>query len=104
MNLHHEQGDILFVKLDAVPEKKETHKDGGILAHGEVTGHTHALESLKDVDVFLDVNGRLIVHNKSDKAKKVVHQEHGPISLEPGAWEVKYQNEYTPDGWRRVAD
>jgi len=34
----------------------------------------------------------------------VVHEEHGPISLEPGTYRVWIQREYSPEAIRRVLD
>lgn len=32
------------------------------------------------------------------------HHTHGPIVIGPGKYELRRQREYTPEGWRRVAD
>jgi hypothetical protein len=29
---------------------------------------------------------------------------HAPITIKPGIYELRRQREYTPEGWRRVAD
>jgi hypothetical protein len=100
---HKRQGDLLFVRLTAATPAKP-HPDGRVLAHGEATGHTHAVAEadLSACDVFLDADGRLVVEAKADV--RVEHQEHGTVVLESGTWEVRRQREYAPEGWTRVAD
>jgi hypothetical protein len=38
------------------------------------------------------------------RATRIMHEEHGPIDLPVGDYRVRRQVEYTPEGWRRVAD
>ena len=103
MSEQNRQGDLLFVRLDKLPEKKEDWKDGKILVRGEATGHAHALESLTNCDVFLSVDGKLIINVKKG-TKKVLHEDHGTVILHEGAHEVKRKNEYLPSGWQQVKD
>ena len=35
---------------------------------------------------------------------QVVHEEHGPLTLDPGLWLVVRQREYHPEAIRTVAD
>jgi hypothetical protein len=35
---------------------------------------------------------------------QVVHEEHGPITLDPGMWRVVRQREYHPEAIRTVMD
>ena len=105
--MQHEQGDLLFVKLangtnGVIPKEKKS----SILALGETTGHMHQVRKtdLDNCDVFLNTEGRLVVAVKTGKEVAVVHEEHGPVTLTEGNWEVRIQNEYQPDGWRQVAD
>ena len=102
--MQHEQGDLLFVRISDPVEKKEDKSP--ILALGETTGHMHQVRKtdLSNCDVFLDSKGKLIVAVKPGKSATVVHEEHGPVELTEGNWEVRIQNEYQPDGWRQVAD
>ena len=37
------QGDVLFKKIDALPEGERKKRENGIVAYGEVTGHHHSL-------------------------------------------------------------
>lgn len=100
------QGDV-FVEKCAQPSVdvlKAIEPDKGrvVLAYGEVTGHSHALSS-QDAKLY-EVKGwvdRLLV---VAKATALMHEEHGPIELAPGAYKVRIQREYHPDAIRQVAD
>lgn len=100
------QGDVFIERVDAAPGKaRPVARDGErvILAAGEVTGHHHAVI---DRDVEL-----LSVADEADRwlrvgadGATVVHEEHGPIALEPGIYRVRIQREYSPEAIRNVAD
>ena len=104
------QGDVLVTPVSAVPKNlkpvaRENRKV--ILAHGEVTGHHHALlepevEMLRgdtDAERFLSVPKR---------GAKLTHQEHATIPLrettKTGPRQVVRQREYSDELSRRVAD
>lgn len=103
------QGDVLVIRIDALPNKKLTpvpKRDGRIiLADGEVTGHAHAVVS--DGATLLE----LVEEGQPDKRfldikddTEAVHEEHGTIPLKKGYYEVRRQREYQPDEIRQVAD
>lgn len=93
------QGDLLIVKVDGLPGDcvKKHHR---ILAEGEATGHMHELDSGE----LYEKNGTLYFRVPEDQKTTLKHQEHGPITFEPGVYKVIRQREYEPRGWRRVAD
>jgi hypothetical protein len=86
-----QQGDLLLRKLTSIPdgEKKLLGRKRLVLAHGE-SGHSHVIE---DDDAELIQIGEQILL-KLTKAATVVHEEHKPISLSPGIWEVGRVREY----------
>ncbi|MET7740945.1 hypothetical protein [Streptomyces sp. NPDC005385] len=105
------QGDVLIVPLDeeAVPEHAHAApsepRDGRgrlVLALGEVTGHAHAVVGpgrlIREAGVF----GPMLLHVPD--GARVVHEEHGPISLHRGWYRVIRQREYVPGSVRIVAD
>ena len=105
------QGDVLVRQVrHRTPTGKDVREGGRIiLAHGEVTGHAHEVleERCLDFDTpaaqfFEEPDGQrfLFVH----RACVLTHQEHGPVSLAPGCYEVVRQREYAPDEIRDVAD
>lgn len=98
------QGDVLVEETTmAVPvaAKRRARENGRVvLAHGEVTGHAHALAdpgvALYDADdlALLEV----------DQLSEVRHDEHGAVTVTPGRHEVIRQSEYTPAAIVNVAD
>jgi hypothetical protein len=100
------QGDVLIRRIDALPnaELKPIALDAGrvVLAYGEVTGHAHAIVS---PDVLFLINEQTL--NRYLDVKQPVtlkHEEHFPIQLPAGQYEVVQQREYTPQGLRDVVD
>ncbi len=73
-----------------------------ILATGELTGHSHRIES-PDTAELLFHRGELYLRVTASSAR-VVHEEHRPITLPRGAYRVWFQREYTPQAIRRVMD
>lgn len=95
------QGDILFIRVDALPAGLKEANDK-IIAHGEVTGHSHKVEDGSDVAVLDSETGTKYIDAKNDF--RIVHDEHGPIAFEKGIYMVRRQREYEPEGARQVAD
>jgi len=96
----HRQGDILFTKVEKLPEEGLTPRQSKVIAEGEVTGHSHRLLQGR---VFETAMG--ILYLEVLVATQVVHQEHGAIDLEPGLYKVTRQREYVaPEIDRMVLD
>jgi len=93
------QGDLLIVKIEKLPEACVPQKHR-VLAEGEATGHMHELDSGE----LYEKDGTLYFRVLDDQKITLTHQEHGPITFEPGVYKVIRQREYEPRGWRRVAD
>ena len=103
------QGDILLVPVspddvpaEAVPAARDR-AGRCVLARGEATGHAHVvaghdlrvLASPNDVDqMFVEIVSRA----------RLVHEEHGPITVPAGWYQVVRQREYVPGAYRPVAD
>jgi hypothetical protein len=97
------QGDVLLKKIEAVPhgaKQIEAKTNSNILAEGEVTGHAHAISALATSLWLLDKHRYLKVAEETP----LVHQEHGPIAIPIGDYEVIVQREYTPMEIRNVTD
>jgi hypothetical protein len=94
----HRQGDVLFTKIEELPEGLKARKSR-VIVEGEATGHHH---SLVDGRVLEDAQGYLFLAVL--KATQVVHQEHHAITLEPGFYRVTRQREYSPEAIRTVID
>jgi hypothetical protein len=88
MKPHLRQGDILFIKVDKLPEKR-TPKADRVVALGEVTGHSHRVVG---GNLFESDFGMFV---ESDGDTEIVHDEHGPITLPEGIFQVRRQVEFT---------
>ena len=95
------QGDVLIATVDAIPPGA-TRRSNCVLAEGEITGHSHRIDQ-SGVAELLDCKGRLYLRVLAKEAK-VVHQEHGPITLPQGLYTVWRQREYSPQSIRPVRD
>lgn len=99
---HARQGDIMLIKRQAIPAEAVEQKNDNrvVLAWGEATGHAHAIPTTHAT--AYEWKGNTLVKVKPDG--KLVHEEHTAIPLDPGAYELRRQVEYTPERLRQVAD
>ena len=98
------QGDVMLVETECKDGLAQVEREAGrvVLAHGEVTGHAHAIASsdamlfmdAKTLDRYLDVKAPVTLD----------HEEHSRIELPSGFYRVIQQREYRPEGIRNVAD
>jgi len=99
------QGDLLFIKMQRKPQNQGRKQDNPILLEGEATGHAHKLTG--DGEIYEpDLGSRLKLVWVNTKAL-VVHEEHGPIALDKGWWEVRRQREFDgqqTNNYRYVTD
>lgn len=102
------QGDVLVRAVAKIPcaASPVENTDRIVLAYGEVTGHAHAVlvddaRELKLDDAEGVVRRFLEVFERGATLK---HEEHAPIPLPPGLYEIVQQREYTPQEVRRVSD
>jgi hypothetical protein len=96
---HVRQGDLLFLRQDTRPAAPLTARRSLVILEGEATGHAHRLQAgtilqAPDGALYLEVT----------QTTQVVHEEHGPITLDPGLWLVVRQREYRPEALREVSD
>lgn len=117
------QGDVMLVRVDKLPEgliptKRDDH-GRIVLAHGEHSGHGHAIRD-KGVCSFRmsttgedssGVSGGVDYIEVGGSGATLNHEyvsgqmaEHEPISLSPGYYSVKLQQEYRPAGIVRAQD
>ena len=108
------QGDVFLEKVDMMPgSATEVPADNGeiVLAYGEVTGHKHRIRAFMDTGSLparlFDVGDMRFLDVQSPSA--LIHEEHAPVTLEPGIYKVSKfgagtQREYTPEAIRSVAD
>lgn len=111
---YYQQGNVLLKKVDSLP-KDAINLKTKILQLGEVTGHKHQFGVDDDVHVFVDkafAGQELSI--TPDEGKFVIigstaylrHEEHKPIGIEPGIYQIDIVREYDydKDEIRRVVD
>lgn len=117
MNLMFRQGDVLIVAVDKMPDDfSPVPRENGavVLAHGEATGHTHAVRA-KNATLYaanpMSPERSRIPSPNADRFLRIVkrnvrllHEEHGAIVIGPGIYKVIRQREYSPEAIRNVAD
>ena len=92
------QGDIVVTRVDSIPEKAKK-REGKVLVYGESTGHLH---QIKDGEVY-EIGNRLFFNTSFPT--EIIHDEHNPIPVEKGSYEILRQREYTnKDAVRLVVD
>jgi hypothetical protein len=97
MSLHYRQGDVLVVAVDAIPPSATPvpGQDGRlVLAEGEATGHAHAVASPHAILLSDEETDRRFLRLAADAV--LGHEEHAPILLPAGSYEVRRQREYVP--------
>lgn len=118
------QGDVVLVRISKMPDGvSPIPRENGrvVVAHGEVTGHAHAI-SEKHVrqfratvntpsplreDMKLRADGQVAPITYLEVTGKpciLKHDEHSPIEIRPGVYEVRRQREYVRGQIRNVAD
>lgn len=104
------QGDVLVTPIgpagSAVVGEKIVREGGRVvLAHGELTGHAHAIRA-PEADLYEIVGGgpgrvlRITALGGAD----LEHEEHSTIHLSAGDYRVTRQREYRPEEVVDVAD
>lgn len=104
MNVQVVQGDVFFRRAAGIPKGAKAlakTSRGYIIAEGEATGHAHVVDD--DVELY-ENDGTLYL--RTSKTVEVRHEEHRPVSLQPGIWQAGIVREYDPflEEVRSVAD
>lgn len=110
------QGDVLVKRTRKTPSAAaKVVLDNGrtILAYGEVTGHAHEVvpeimdpvaggDPVPAQQLFEEPDGTRLLVVKGPAVLR--HEEHAPLSIPGGTYEVIRQREYSPEAIRNVAD
>ena len=102
MKLLFRQGDVYIFENKDIDKTKLKPTKEYILAKGEITGHKHWLKTdtkESSIDIFRG-NDFIDALIKNDTAT-IIHEEHKPITLEPGSYTIKIQQEYDPIQYKR---
>lgn len=89
------QGDVTFNKFDGeLSGTKQKHNGSFVLALGEKTGHRHLItvDRPDQMEVRDIGNGEFILVLSS--AATITHEEHLPITLDPGTYRVGKEREF----------
>jgi hypothetical protein len=107
------QGDFVIIRVDHIPEGLVSlEPDGGaiVIAHSE-TGHNHVMladrvEAYRDSSISNDdlYEMFLLVKETSTIEHLRSFDTHETLEVQPGAYKIRRQREYTPEGFRRAAD
>lgn len=101
------QGDVMIRQITQLPNGAAELKTEGriVLAHGEVTGHAHAIAPGEAMEFTMaDAAGAVRRFLKVASEATVRHEEHAPIPLPSGVYEIVQQREYHPEELRNVTD
>ena len=108
-NLIRRQGDVLVKRIAGpLPEgATEVPRENGrvVLAHGEATGHAHAIR--ERATMFRDdAMGRMLLDIPAGAPAPLEHDEHSTIPLPAGLYEVVRQVQWSDElePIQRVAD
>lgn len=106
------QGDVLLIETKAtLGAPSPVDPDGSVtLAHGEVTGHRHRFAEPEGITLSSDLAAegraaRMLV--ELGAGGLLTHEEHAPIAIPKGTFEVRIKCEYDPavhGGARQVVD
>lgn len=103
------QGDVIIIKThdSAVTEEHaEVPRENGrvVLAHGEVTGHAHAIRTPGVTLLAREgISDRVLTVGK-DLEALLEHEEHGTIPLGHGTYIIRQQREWSGEDERTVQD
>ena len=103
------QGDIYIKRLDSLPANAVLvpSENGRVIVTHSETGHHHVMEA-KAVTMYRlpdSIMDCLLVVNQPTALEHLrQHDTHEPIMFDKGIYHVRRQQEYTPEGLRRVED
>lgn len=108
------QGDLFIRRIESLPsglKPMATESGAFIVAHSE-TGHHHVIAERPGVTVYNTGDplvSYLQVIEATDETEVLIEHlrnfdTHESIKVAPGNYEIRRQREYSPEGWRRVAD
>lgn len=94
------QGDVLLVPVDdaTVARTAPVQRGDVVLAEGEATGHAHRVDDPRAT--LRAGSGLILLVVTGDEPVRLEHEEHDPLPVSPGAWEVRRQREYPHQPWR----
>jgi len=92
------QGDLLFKKVESIPNTATPSNDP-IILRGEATGHAHRIKNGLVYRMFSWRRNGGTMFLKAGKGAVILHEEHAPLQLEIGFYMIIRQREYAPEAW-----
>ncbi len=105
----HLHGESQLNKIEELPAGVKEVKTNGeyhIIAESEISGNHHVIDLNEDVK-FYEKDGIFYMKNDTEtQVRCIVKERHDAITLEPGVWEIDFQQEYDylKKEIRRVSD
>lgn len=94
--MHKQQGDVTLELIQSMPSGVKiinAKSRGFVLMEGKVTGHAHCIaETDPSICELYEKDGVLFV--KASKIVTITHEEHNPMTLEPGIWKIGQVKEF----------
>jgi hypothetical protein len=104
MQFQARQGDVLVMAEEMPKGAQQEMLEAGriVLAHGEATGHAHAIRSQHATPFALPDKRRFVLIQGGRAMLK--HDEHGAVKVPPGTYRVVRQREWQDEEIRNVED
>ena len=92
--LEYRHGDVGLIRLAELPAGAVQQERRGdlILQQGTSTGHAHRIKA-KTAQIFTVGETRYLV---TKRPATLAHEEHGPMTIAPGVFEVRIETDYVP--------
>ena len=92
--LEYRHGDVGLIRLAELPAGAVQQERRGdlILQQGTSTGHAHRIKA-KTAQTFTAGETRYLV---SKRPTTLTHEEHGPVMIAPGIYEIRIEADYVP--------
>lgn len=90
-------GECLIFKSTLPKDVVEENQPDGdvIIADSETTGNHHVIEKLPGVKFYHNSKGARFMQNSvPTNVKCVLAERHDTVTLEPGTWQIDFQQEY----------
>ncbi len=101
------QGDVMILQVASLPKaaKNVDNKVRIVLAYGEVTGHAHAIAEREATEFTMEQSAGPVKRFLEVVSQATLrHEEHAPVEIPAGVYEIVQQKEYSPEAIRNVAD
>lgn len=100
------QGDVLIVPVKEIPDNTQPINMGSVkgvttVMLGEATGHHHSFYEPVEFTEEQRTGKRFL---RLVEPVALKHQEHSPITVPPGKYEIRRQSEFDDGVWRKVRD